>query len=105
MVDALQILPGQAQPFRSLCADTYEDGLKTKASQIVHGNVTRRPNFDISIVGNVLIGQRLTELLPKAVLHLIFVGIDSVFRKPTGLDIPVEEDYARTFGSKFPRAK
>ena len=101
VIDAFQILPGQAKPFGALCAHGDKDCLKSERAQVIEREITLRADRDVSIIIKVGHVEHLAELLAQAVLHCIFVGINSIFCKPTWFDITIKQNYPRALIGKF----
>src|SRR5512146_1583273 len=101
MIYALQLFPRQTEPLRALCPRGHKDRLESKRAQIIQGQVTLRADRDIPVIVKVGYVEHLPELLAQAILHSVFIGVNSVFCEPTRSNITIENNYSRPFVGEF----
>ena len=105
VVDAAQVLAGQAQPFGALRAHGDQDGLKAEAAQLVQGQVAIVANRYVAPILNLRQAHQLAKLLAQTFFHFVFVRKDAVFGQAARFDIAVEQHHMRTRHGQLARGK
>ncbi len=93
MVNAGQVLPGQAQPLGALGAGGDKNGLETGFEQVFQDDIPAATDGHVSKVINRGQVQDLLELGAQTLFHFELIRVNAILSQAAGFDITVEQHH------------